>query len=420
VAVYVLVTVVYALCASNDLWRTHTRYNHFVWLADAFLHGRLHLMGQPPAYAGGNDFARFENQWYVVFPPFPALLVLPFVAITKNVDKVRDGAVFLLLAGIAPVGQLLALERLRQLKLVVLSERVRIALVLLFAFGSVYFFTAVQGTVWFAAHVVATSAISLYFAASIGAKYPILAGLALGAAIGTRTHLGFAGVFFVMEALRIARRKGSTGLSRFDWALVIRRVAPVLVLSACAYAALLWYNRARFHDPFEVGYQFLQIAWRERMQHWGMFSYHYLARNLGLLLTSLPYVSTRSRAVPFQINGHGLALWFTTPLYIWLLWPKRRTPLHPACYVTLILIAVPSLLYQNSGWLQFGQRFSNDYAPLLFMLLALGAERLGWLFKVAATWSVVVNLFGALTFQRQDGDRYYYIDSSQRVIYEPD
>ena len=377
-------------------------------------------MGQPPAYAGGNDFARFENQWYVVFPPFPALLLLPFVAITKNVDKVRDGAVFLLLAGVAPVGQLLALDRLRQLKLVVLSERVRIALVLLFAFGSVYFFTAVQGTVWFAAHVVATSAMSLYLAASIGAKYPILAGLALGAAIGTRTHLGLAGVFFIMEALRIARRKGGTGLSRFDWGLVIPRVAPVLVLSACAYAALLWYNRARFHDPFEVGYQFLQIAWRERMQHWGMFSYHYLARNLGLLLTSLPYVGTRSRAVPFQINGHGLALWFTTPMYIWLLWPKRRTPLHPACYVTLILTAVPSLLYQNSGWLQFGQRFSNDYAPLLFMLLALGAERLGWLFKVAATWSVVVNLFGALTFQRQDGDRYYYIDSSQRVIYEPD
>ncbi len=418
--VYVLVTAVYALCASPDLWNTHTRYNHFVWLADAFLHGHLHLIGQPPAYAGGNDFARFEGHWYVVFPPFPAVMVLPFLAIVKNADHVRDGALFLFLAGIAPVGQLLALERLRQLRLVVLSERARFALVLLFAFGSVYFFTAVQGTVWFAAHVVTTSALSLYLAASIGAEYPILAGLALCAVIGTRTHLGLAGVFFLMEALRIARRKGGTGLSQFNWVLVIRRLAPVLLLSALAYAALLWYNWARFHDAFEVGYRFLQIAWRDRIERWGMFSYHYLARNLGLVLTSLPYVNVRSSAIPFQINGHGLALWFTTPLYIWLLWPKRRTPLHPACYVTLTLLAVPSLLYQNSGWLQFGQRFSNDYAPVLFMLIALGAERLGWLFKAAAAWSVIVNLFGALTFQRQDGQRFYYVDSTQRIIYEPD
>ena len=78
------------------------------------------------------------------------------------------------------------------------------------------------------------------------------------------------------------------------------------------------------------------------------------------------------------------------------------------------------MLYQNSGWLQFGQRFSNDYAPVLFLLLALGVERVGWLFKAAAVWGVAINLFGALTFQRQDGNRFYYLDSTQRIIYEPD
>ena len=30
------------------------------------------------------------------------------------------------------------------------------------------------------------------------------------------------------------------------------------------------------------------------------------------------------------------------------------------------------LFYQNTGWRQFGYRFSNDYAPLLFVLLAIG------------------------------------------------
>lgn len=70
-----------------------------------------------------------------------------------------------------------------------------------------------------------------------------------------------------------------------------------------------------------------------------------------------------------------------------------------ALYLTLIAVAVPSLFYQNSGWIQFGQRFSNDYSPWLFALLAVGIERVGRLFHAAASWSLVVNLFGALTFR---------------------
>jgi len=288
------------------------------------------------------------------------------------------------------------------------------------ALGAVYFFTAVQGTGWFAAHVVSASALSLYLAASIGAKYPTLAGLALCAVIGTRTHLGVAGIFFAMEALRVSRHPGKSGLQAFDWRQALQRLLPVLLLAAFAYAALLWYNWTRFHDAFEVGYRFLQIAWRQRIERWGMFSYHYLARNLGIILTSLPYLGAAPKAAPFQINGHGLALWLTTPLYLWLLWPQRRTQLHAACYATLALTALPSLLYQNSGWLQFGQRFSNDYSPILFLLLALSIQRIGVLFKAAAIWSVVVNLFGALTFQRPLAREYYYVDGTQRVIYEPD
>ena len=419
-AIYLFVTIVYALCSSPETWSVHTRYNHFAWLADAFLHGRSHLVGQPPIYAGGNDFARFEGRWYVVFPPFPALLLMPLVAISRSVDSVRDGAFFVLLAGFAPVAQFWTLERLSKLRIIALSESARLSLALAFALGSVYFFTAVQGTVWFAAHVVSASALSLYLAASIGAKYPTLAGLALVAVIGTRTHLGVAGIFFAMETMRVSRCPGRSGLQAFDWRKAVQRLLPVLFLAAFAYGALLWYNWARFHDAFEVGYRFLQIAWRQRIERWGMFSYHYLARNLGIMLTSLPYLGVAPKAAPFQINGHGLALWLTTPLYLWVLWPQRRTQLHAACHATLVVTAVPSLLYQNSGWLQFGQRFSNDYSPVLFLLLALSIQRIGVLFKAAAIWSVVVNLFGALTFQRPQAREYYYVDGTQRVIYEPD
>ena len=290
--VYAAVSVIYAACAPPSLWLAHTPYNHFAWLADAMLHGRLSLEGLPPAYAGGNDFAQFEHRWFVVFPPFPALLLLPLVAVCKHVDSVRDGIFFLLVAGLAPVGIFIVIQRLRQARLSMLSEKGALFLSGLFALATVHFFISVQGTVWFAAHVVATAAIAFFAAASIEAKYPFLAGLALSAALATRSHLAFSGIFFVFEAFR-SNQKPRTGLWNYHSTRISRQLAlfaaPCIVTALC----LLCYNWARFHDPFEVGYRYLQIAWQPRITRWGMFSYHYLARNLGIDNTAAKNYITR-------------------------------------------------------------------------------------------------------------------------------
>src|SRR5208283_2002989 len=101
--------------------------------------------------------------------------------------------------------------------------------------------------------------------------------------------------------------------------------APILVvLAICS-----WSNHSRFHtwSPQAFGHEYLSVAWHDRMQKWGLFGYHYLSKNLACLLTILPWLpahtthaslwSTHGPA-PFQINEHGLALWFTTPIYLWL------------------------------------------------------------------------------------------------------
>ena len=100
------------------------------------------------------------------------------------------------------------------------------------------------------------------------------------------------------------------------------------------------------------------MGWRGRIDRWGLFSYHYLARNLGIALTSLPYLNQVPSKV--QINTHGLALWVTTPAYVWLLWPRRTGWLWWSLAITAGTVALADLLYQNSGWLQFGYRFSNE------------------------------------------------------------
>jgi hypothetical protein len=183
-------------------------------------------------------------------------------------------------------------------------------------------------------------------------------------------------------------------------------------------AGLFWHNRVRFHSPFEFGHGLLQIGWRGRIDRWGLFSYHYLGRNLAVVLTSLPW--TRVPGVPFQINAHGLALWVTSPFFAWAVWPKRTGPWFWALAVTALAVAGPDLLYQNSGWIQFGYRFSNDFAPFVVALIAVGGRRLSAPFWILAAAALGVNGFGAATFQRGAFARYYFVEGTQRVLHQPD
>jgi hypothetical protein len=406
-AIYLAATVVYFAFADRAVLREHTPWNHFALLADAWRNGRLDLGGPPPSYTGNNDFSHFQGKWYVVFPPFPALLLLPIVALAKDPERVADGQFFMWLAGLAPALLFLGLEKLRRFGRSELSERANLGLALCFAFGSVYFFSAEQGTVWFAAHVVGAVLSAAYLLFALEAERPWLAGLALGFGFATRTPLLFAAPLFVLEALRTSRPHLARSLLAFA-----APIAAVLLLT-------VWHNQRRFGDPFEVGYRYLGIAWQHRIEKWGLFSYHYLAKNLGVVLTSLPF-STPAGPTRFQINLHGLALWLTTPPYLWLIWPKRAVVPQRALGLTALCVAVPTLLYQNTGWLQFGYRFSNDYAVFLFALLAVGGYRFGRLFQAAALAGVLINAFGAWTFGRPEYAAYYFQDNTQRIVYQPD
>ena len=415
-AIGIVATLTFAVTAPEGFASKHTPYNHFALLADAWLHGRLHLGGPPPDYTGGNDFAVFDDarghaRVFVSFPPFPALLLVPFVAVAGSPEKVPDGLLFVLLGGVGPAVLFLALEKLRDLGRSFRNQRENVALSLLFALGTVYWFSAVQGTVWFAAHVVGVACCATYLWASIDAERPLIAGLALGLGLATRTPLLFAAPFFALEL---------HGRWRRDHEPVQRAVARFALPLIGVLAILAWHNHARFGDPLEFGHRHLVTAWSERIQRWGLFSPHYLGRNLGVVLGGVPFWGEGGGRM--RIGSHGLALWITSPFLLWLLAPRprrnaRRTAL--ALGVAATAVALPSLLYQNSGWLQFGYRFSNDFAPLLFLLLALVRPRLGPAFLAAAAFAIVVNALGAISFQRPGFERWYASPRMQDV-FEPD
>jgi hypothetical protein len=310
------------------------------------------------------------------------------------------------------------------------AELTNLLLTALFAFGTVYFFTAVQGEVWFAAHVVAVPLVAGYLMCALGAERPALAGLLIVLAFASRgMPVALGGVLFVLEAVRVSLRtplaptKGVRGQVAAFWRALdgralVRRLALFAAPMVPVLAILMWHNHARFGNVTEFGHHYLVIGWRPRIDRWGLFSYHYLARNLAVVLTGLPYLTQVPAKV--QINAHGLALWVTTPVFLWLLWPRRTGPLWVALAVAVALVAGMDLLYQNTGHEQFGYRFSNDYAVYLMAMLAIGGFRLRRLFWGCAVLAVIVNSFGALTFHRSCCGRFYYADPSQRTFYQPD
>jgi len=89
--VYLVSSAVYAAFAGPSRLAEHTPFNHYALLADAWLHGRQDLAHGPPAYAQNNDFAQFNGKTYISFPPFPALLMLPFVKLAGSPENFRDG-----------------------------------------------------------------------------------------------------------------------------------------------------------------------------------------------------------------------------------------------------------------------------------------------------------------------------------------
>ncbi len=269
---------------------------------------------------------------------------------------------------------------------------------------------------WFAAHVVAVAFAALYLYASIDAEHPIVAGLALGCAIATRTPLFFALPLFACELFR--RRRESVS----EWRDLARRTIAFTAPLAICLAILAWHNEARFGSPFEFGHRYLAIVWKTRIDKWGLFSIHYLGKNLGVMLTAMPFFGGKGETS--RVNAHGLALTLTSPFFAYALWPRFRHARAKATYVILAVTAVavclPDLLYQNSGWIQFGYRFSNDFAVFLFAMIAVSERKLGPTFVALVAFSVCVNAFGAITFQRAGYEKYYFVERTQAVVYEPD
>jgi hypothetical protein len=332
-----------------------------------------------------------ETKWFVSFPPFPAVAMMPlFLAFGYDVNDVLF-TVFN--AALNAVLLFFLFELLRTRGLSTRTRRENLVLALLFTFGTVNFFSAIRGEVWFSALILGITLNVAYITLSLEARHPFWAGLMLALGMSTRTPIAFAFPFFALEMLRDGDRWRWPG-----WAPILRKgalfAAPVLAIGF----ALMAYNHARFESVGEFGHTFLANGTRASIRDHGLMSWWFLKANLAAAITN-PLVVDGT--FPFlHITRHGLSLLWTTPVLLYLLWPLRFGALGRNLAITAAVVALPDLFYQNTGWAQFGYRFGLDFLPYLFALLALGSRKFTRVFWIAFAFSILINALGAVTFDR--------------------
>ena len=388
----------YAL-SSGSLLAHQSQAPHFVWQADAFLHGQLHLTGRPPNL---NDWVFERGRWYVSFPPFPAVLMLPFVAAT---GLAFNDVAFTLPFAAANVALLYRLlRRIQEVEGGTRSEWDHAVLALVFGFGTLAWSCSIRGEVWFTAEVVGVTFTLLYLYAALRAAHPVLAGTALACGSFCRTPIAFSAVFFVLEAaaaggpVRLANLRAAIG-DRERRKKIAHRLALFAAPIAVLAAPILWMNQVRFGSPFEFGHSHLYAnRVNADIRAHGLFSFHYLARNLRSAFLLLPQLDLEPLRLRYDPNG--MSLFVTTPLFALLLFPRERPRLWRPLWIAAAAVAIPGFFYQNNGWQQFGFRFSLDYTPHLIVLLALSGRALDGIFWLLAAIGVAVNAWGAAAFNR--------------------
>jgi hypothetical protein len=391
--------VLYSL--SRPAWQVV--YNHFVWQADAFLHGQASIpypVAATPT-SPGNDFfndvapvvdaaGNQTGRGMIPFPPLPAVVLLPFVAIW---GMATDQAFLAVVLGALDVG--LAFWLLGR---VPIRPRLRAALTVFLGAGSVLWYASSLGTTWYLAHVVALGltlvavAIALdaddrWAALDRSAPRPlldwrqILAGFLLGLAVTSRLTVGFGVVFLVFVG-------GGGSWTRRGVGAALGIAIPVGVLLAYNLAV----SGTLFNPVYEALYRYEVWAYPDLNYHaaWSLQDIRYIPQNLGIMLLGPPDVMPAcDPGVPREIwsaagcswlvpRPVGMSLLVTSPA--WLLAgaaaPLLRDRRVAGGLLATLVIAVVNLMHFSQGWVQFGYRFSLDFAPFLLIPVALGTERL--------------------------------------------
>jgi hypothetical protein len=389
VLLFLLALVVYAQTSPGA-----TAYDQYARFAEVMIKGELSLPRRPPHL----EMAEFEGRAYFSNPPTPALLLVPVVWVSEHVPPLRAWLVKRQGGWEVPLGGLqtglsvflgalaVALARIA-LGRVPLSRRGANWGAVLFGFGSIHWYHATIGSVWYVAQIAHGFFMWLVVVEWLGKARPVLLGLALAAAFWCRLETIVA-VPFILIARPDRWLKPLTDelLPRLELKWLVRFGAPlagILALNA-------GYNWLRFGMLEDYAYRMLiekpEVA--GRFPH-GLLSWRYWEGHYHVFFKAKPIFRDEFPWVLPSVGGG--AIWTTTPAFIY----AFRAPLDrltAACWVGILIFMAILFQHCGTGMSQLGYRFALDFYALLVLLTMRGMDRpIRWWHKAFILACVAIN-----------------------------
>lgn len=339
--------------------------NSYVLLAQSFLEGRLH---SPACY--DSDCAIYQDRIYVMFPPVPAILLMPFVAIF--------GPDFSGFVGLSIIASAISVYLWWRIFAALDTDKTAVIwLLLALAFATPVYFVTIRGDgVWFFAQTLGLLFITAAIHQVVRGGSLILAGVWVGLAFLCRQM----SVFYLpfLFALALVPGEPLISFSKTHISRVLKLGLPV----AAAVLVYMAYNYARFGAPLETGYQYMMAPeeWsliNHRLAEFGLFSSEYLFFNVVYFFLQGFHLEFGGNTMltPLGLDPAGTSLLAASPFVLLAFFTPLRRPVLIGI-VCVLVIAVPTLWYHSNGFSQYNvQRYVLDWLPILFYMLALAVSR---------------------------------------------
>ena len=261
-------------------------YNNFSRQAVSWLNGRLSLPENIPWL----EIAIFEGRYYVSFPPFPSIVILPFTLFYGI--NTPDHAIALCISFLALIFAYKLGEK------VLGNKPYAVIFSLFLILGTNYLHISLWGTVWYIAQNFAflLTLMAFYYALTDNKNHSYLSLFFMCAAMGCRP---FNALYLPVVLLLIFRREAKSLVG------FLKKILFHAIPASALGAFFMWLNYARFGSIFEFGHNYLPEFYND--PH-GQFYIGRVAGNLARMFFGMDFIG-------FPLF-HGFAFWLASPIVV--------------------------------------------------------------------------------------------------------
>lgn len=348
------------ICGSSLLG--HSYWNSYELQAEAWLNGKTYLDENYSRL----ELALFNGKVYVSFPPFPSVVMLPFVIVFGANNTPNN----LVIAAVCIITVILAYKILRRCNTDGLTASF---IALFYVFGSNMLSMALCGGVWFMAQALNMLLCTMAVGFALNNKR-IWAYIMLGFAVGCRPFsaiyiIAFF-VYFMVKDMTSSTENKKITFDSFLKTLVsnIAYALPLLIIAAI----YMLYNYARFNNPFEFGHNYLPEF--TESEH-GQFSSTYLLENLRRLFVESVKIDSDLNISFTKFNG--FLFYVANPIFLIaayrsmrdIIKKRRISYIRLGLTVAILLNILLLCMHKTLGGWQFGARYTCDFIPFAFIAM---------------------------------------------------